>query len=808
MQLNTLFTKAVFQRSESITFLVLSARWLRVLLPCLLWICIPHALWAQDEVPLSLQESTVETDFTTSMAWGDYDNDGDLDLLVGNGMLITDDISENQTLINVIFAQFPDLRDFFVKGERNNVLYCNENGSLMPCWKSDENDFTTSVAWGDYDNDGDLDFAVGNAGLGFKWGFFKVDKGGANRVYRNNLNCPGRPPFEVVWSSPTAESTMSVAWGDYNKDNRLDLAFANSNHYMAISPSPTYDNGAAANQLYQNTTTTTDPCGAPTFTLDAAFSDLAEISFSVAWVDVDNDTDLDLAVANGRQVHDSTIVPDTTQGLERIFCNQLEEQGTATFRPCWQSTQPDFSIAMSWGDVDGNGLPDLAVGNGQIWQGEQNVLYANDGPDADGNLLLHPVWRSEESEPTVSVALGDADGDGDLDLAVGNGNFDGNAPNQIYCNTGRALAAQQCWESPEEDITLSIAWGDVDGDGALDLAVGNFSVPIGQQNRLYHNAATRFPLQFDAWTTPSANNAHAVAWGDMDGDGDLDLVLGIRGVNELYCNRAGALTKVTTFTPPADLTNAVAWGDMDGDHDLDLVVGNMAQPRDVENSVPYTSKLYRNDPPLGECQPQFTEVWSFGADEDTRALAWGDMDNDGDLDLAVGNGYRNVLDLPGGEHNHIYRNEGASAAGVPRFALVYTSPEVESTRSVAWGDVDQDGDLDLAVGNSASPSRIYRNDGALNSQQVSFALEWATLELADTHSLAWGDMDGDGDLDLALGNTTQSSRVFCNEDGHIATTDCWHSIEAERTRSLAWGDMDGDGDLDLAVGNQEGPNYI
>lgn len=776
---------------------------------------IPRHLLAQGvttptSIPLTLQASTTETDFTTSMVWGDYDNDGDLDLMVGNGMLIASDLP--------LFSALPTLRDFFVKGDRRNRLYCNEAGQLHSCWVSEENEFTTSVAWGDYDNDGDLDLAVGNAGLGVKFGNSTlIESGAPNRIYRNNLNCPNRPKFESVWVSPENDSTMGVAWGDYNNDSKLDLVVANSAHYLvATLGAPTYENGGRLNRLYTNLTPTTPACALPTLQLDPSFSALAEISFSVAWVDIDNDSDLDLAVANARQLKNNRLVgTEANDGLERLFCNQLQQSGEARLLPCWQSAVPDFSLSMSWGDVDDNGFLDLAVGNGQLWSGEQNLVYANAGPDDDGNPQLTPVWRSADAETTVSLSFGDADGDGDLDLAAGNGNFDGNAPNQIYCNQGGTLQTVPCWSSAEEDITMSVAWGDIDGDGALDLAAGNLSVPIGQQNRLYHNAAVRFPRAFAAWTAPTPNYTHDIAWADIDGDGDLDLSLGNLGVDQLYCNRAGSLTLVSSFQPPADNTNTLAWGDVDGDLDLDLVVGNMANE---------PNRLYRNDTPqrvarsgtpdalsaaaADECQPQFTEVWQFGENEDTRSLAWGDMDGDGDLDLAVGNGSRNALDLPTGQHNQIYRNEGLDDSGKPRFTVVWQSPEAEATRSLAWGDIDQDGDLDLVVGNSASPNRLYRNDGALTAQAQLFTLAWESLELEDTHSVALGDMDGDGDLDLAIGNTTQSSRVFCNEAGDLSQTDCWRSVEAERTRSLAWGDMDGDGDLDLAIGNQEGPNYI
>jgi len=243
----------------------------------------------------------------------------------------------------------------------------------------------------------------------------------------------------------------------------------------------------------------------------------------------------------------------------------------------------------------------------------------------------------------------------------------------------------------------------------------------------------------------------------------------------------------------------VAWGDMDGDSDLDLAVGN-------ERGEP--NRLYRNDGLTSDCQPNFVLAYEFTGEDDTRSIAWGDMDGDGDLDLATGNSSYNQLELPIGAHNRIYRNEGMEQAGQPRFNVAWQSAEQDATQSIAWGDVDNDGDLDLAVGNSATPNRLYRNDGMAGSNQAAFTLVWSAEQIDDTHSVAWGDMDGDGDLDLATGNTTQSTRVYCNENGRLMGQDCWRSIEAQRTRSVAWGDMDGDGDLDLATGNQEGPDQI
>ncbi|MCP4662046.1 MAG: hypothetical protein GY856_42120, partial [bacterium] len=168
------------------------------------------------------------------------------------------------------------------------------------------------------------------------------------------------------------------------------------------------------------------------------------------------------------------------------------------------------------------------------------------------------------------------------------------------------------------------------------------------------------------------------------------------------------------------------------------------------------------------------------------SIAWGDWDGDGDLDLAAGNF---------GQSNRVYENTGGD------LDLIWASTETEWTGSIAWGDWDADGDLDLAVGNWLQPNRVYENTGG------DLVLAWTSTETDYTWSVAWGDWDGDGDLDLAAGNSSaQPNRVYENIGGDLALA--WTSTETDTTLSIAWGDWDGDGDLDLAAGSWNQPNRV
>ena len=245
------------------------------------------------------------------------------------------------------------------------------------------------------------------------------------------------------------------------------------------------------------------------------------------------------------------------------------------------------------------------------------------------------------------------------------------------------------------------------------------------------------------------------------------------------------LTTAIWSSSESDDTGDVAWGDWDGDGDLDLAVGN----RDQANRV------YEND---GLGQPSsLTPVWTSADTDDTASVAWGDWDGDGDLDLAAGNN---------GQPNRVYENDGLGQPG--SLSSVLTSVDTDSTMSVAWGDWDGDGDLDLAAGNWSGANRVYENDGL--GQPGSLTPVWTSTDTGDTFSVAWGDWDGDGDLDLAAGNAPGANQVYSNDGlgqpGSLVAI--WTSADTDGTSSVAWGDWDGDGDLDLAGGNEGQVNRV
>ncbi len=376
--------------------------------------------------------------------------------------------------------------------------------------------------------------------------------------------------------------------------------------------------------------------------------------------------------------------------------------------------------------------------------------------------------------------------DGDLDLLSGVG-F---RVNQIYINGTNAPWAIVPLTAVEPVRFPQMAWGDWDDDNDLDLVVSASS-----DVQIYTNHGGKF---VHAWSIPSADlpddpftPTHS-AWGDWNGDGRLDLAISISQALAVYENKGADFVRAWHSPAGESPISDLAWGDWDNDGDLDLAVGRIGSGNQV----------YAN------MTTDFALRWEANDSKESYAIAWGDMDNDGDLDLAVGNG--KALDNSGttfGDTNQIFENSGGD------LTLFWESTDLGESRDVAWGDVDSDGDLDLAVGNMialATETTSEKNYLYINRGE-DFLARPLPGSIKPTTSVAWGDVDGDGDLDLAVGNQGTmegtNNQLFRNDEGILNLA--WaESGTTANSESVAWGDVDGDGDLDLVVGNDSGEHQL
>ncbi len=209
--------------------------------------------------------------------------------------------------------------------------------------------------------------------------------------------------------------------------------------------------------------------------------------------------------------------------------------------------------------MDGNGYLDLAIGN---QAGSQNRLYLNEA----GALSASPAWTVTLSSTTTALAWGDVDDDGDLDLAVGSKG----AQNRLYLNEAGKLGVKPAWTAAWAADTVSLDWGDVNGDGHLDLAVGN----EGEALRLFLNTGGQLETSFSWSSLETYRIAPHVAWGDVDGDGDLDLAVHDQFTTSVYVNDGGTLADTASWTEQLLAFGSTVWVDADDDGDLDLSAGS------------------------------------------------------------------------------------------------------------------------------------------------------------------------------------------------------------------------------------------
>ena len=323
------------------------------------------------------------------------------------------------------------------------------------------------------------------------------------------------------------------------------------------------------------------------------------------------------------------------------------------------------------------------------------------------------------------------------------------------------------------------AWGDMDGDGDLDLVTSGETAAGGLVTKTYRNQAGSLVFSQDLEGVQNESSGH-LAWGDYDGDGDLDLALAgataAGRIARIYENNgSGTLTWDSTQVLTGLAFAALAWGDYDLDGDLDLVTigydGALAR-----------AFLYKNDP-LGTLvlDPSHALVGVYAGSAD-----WADMDRDGDLDLLItgSDGVQRRTIFYKNNPPGVLANDGDH--GLPATSL----------SDAAWGDYDNDGDLDLVLTGNGTPNfaRIYANDGAGNLSQVK--------HMADIYrsSCAWGDYDNDGDLDLAICGYDGSGLYtwICQNTGSDFVEQPFY-FPYVREGSLSWADADQDGDLDFFV---------
>lgn len=356
----------------------------------------------------------------------------------------------------------------------------------------------------------------------------------------------------------------------------------------------------------------------------------------------------------------------------------------------------------------------------------------------------------------------------------------------------------------------SASLADIDNDGDLDLmfqgAAGSQSLPDAQQlfrNNLIGTGTLSFTNITNSAIPSGLGPSWSAAWGDYNGDGNIDMFVGQSNINAsgdvLMGDGSGSFTNASVAVGLNDpgFHQNVAWADIDNDRDLDLILA-MEGP---ERHEIYLQGSGGSFSPVGA-------LVGFQEDFGTKAygMAIGDTDGDGDLDI-----YISTCRNGGNIRNNFYENQLAQTGSLSFVDIADDNGTqfLDNSYGSEFHDFDDDGDLDLfMVGADGQNSKIFRNDGGNQFTDVDTLLGTALLSdnAADLNGGKALDYDNDGDLDLFFHDHRQSfasnvARKLYRNDGNWQFSDVTAAEglnEANRgAYDSAWADIDRDGDQDL-----------
>jgi hypothetical protein len=364
------------------------------------------------------------------------------------------------------------------------------------------------------------------------------------------------------------------------------------------------------------------------------------------------------------------------------------ELGNVVLQPV---TSSNFSISQGsysfWTDIDNDNDLDLLL-VGPI----ATCLYRNDGNDS---FTLLPVTLCEG----MTAAVGDYDNDGFNDIIINN-----DSGTKVYKNNGNYTFTEQTGISLSGGRYGSLAWGDYNNDGYLDLVITGANNSLDPGSKIFRNNGNNSFSEQPLISLTGVQGGSSSKWGDYDNDGFLDLLISgspsdSRYITKIYRNNGNNnFIEQTGIILPGVSSSSADWGDYDNDGYLDLLISGF-----TFGTGKKITKIYRNNRNNNFIEQTgiiLPGVWG-------GSVKWGDYDNDGDLDILLSGWQDDYYPI-----SKIYKNNGNNTFEED---LACTFIGVGYS-SAAWGDYDNDGDLDIVLtGNSSTEpvSKIYRNDIAL-----------------------------------------------------------------------------------------------
>ncbi|MDE0317146.1 MAG: CRTAC1 family protein [Candidatus Poribacteria bacterium] len=469
-----------------------------------------------------------------------------------------------------------------------------------------------------------------------------------------------------------------------------------------------------------------------------------DMGSGAGFADIDNDGDLDLYIVNIPGPFSETPSKPSSHLKKTAITSAnvlYRNNGDGTFTDITDTAKvgdTGYGMGCVFADFNGDGNVDLYVTN----YGE-NVLYQNNGNGTFTDVTKIagvgcPLW-------STGTAFADYDGDNDLDLYVCN-----------YVKYDLKKFEQQKEESLQSGKFVPNAL--------------NPTAFEPQDNVFYRNNGdgTFTDITDEAGVAAPGGRSMQAIFSDFDNDNDMDLyVANDTSENDIFRNEGnGTFTDVSADSWAADFRGSMglAAGDYDADGDIDLFISHWID----QEYVLYSNLLQENEA-IENSNPKrirfVDEAYSAMLAEVTlKEIGWGtslfDYDNDGDLDIFVANGSTfQKLDQPEvliPQHNQLFRNEGDGTFSDVSKSTGITNLPARVSRGTAFGDYDNDGDVDIFIANNYDRPTLLRN----NANDLSNSNNWLHVKLVgeNPNRNAVG-----AKIQLKTANSTQIREIYAGE---------------------------------------------
>ncbi len=685
---------------------------------------------------------------------------------------------------------------------KTKLEYIEKTGSGNNPFEGIDVGYVSVPILADIDGDGDLDLVVG-------------ENDGTLKYYQNT-GTTSNPAYEVKTgdSNPfngiDVGNTASPTLADIDGDGDLDLVVGERDGTL---------------KYYQNTGTTSNPAYEVKTGDSNPFNGINVGDFSrPTLADIDGDGDLDLVVGEA----DGTLKYYQNTGTTS---NPAYEAKTGDDNP-FNGIDVGDSSKPTLADIDGDGDLDLVVGESDGTLKYYQNTGTTSNPAYEANIGDDNPFNGIDVGRYSAPVLADIDGDGDLDLVVGKydgtlkyyynqqpSSVDGQAPTPTATNswTLSNIPAGQSAFKTGDVISLTLTMSET---LKLNNTTGSKVVIAGKDFVLDKTASTtagdkKLVFKYSV----QAGDSIAVTDFDIDNptsDITLNNITDVVGNAPVFTADRVVLSKIEYIEKTGSGNNPFEGidvgyvsvpilADIDGDGDLDLVVG------EDYGTLKYYQNTGTTSNPAYEAKTGGDNPFDGIDVGDYSAPVLADIDGDGDLDLVVGegNGTLKYYQNTGTTSNPAY--EAKTGDSNP-----FNSIDVGDVSEPTLADIDGDGDLDLVVGKDDGTLKYYQNTGTTSNPayeaKTGGSNPFNGIDVGNISVPTLADIDGDGDLDLVMGegNGTlkyyQNTGTTSNPAYEVKTGDSnpFNGIDVGYSSRPTLADIDGDGDLDLVVGKYDG----